>query len=323
VTSPAVKRSAPSRSYRLPPLGPVLAPDLSAKVRLRMRRDRNPVLVTVQDKFAVRDYAHHRRVACAPLLHCTEDASTIPFATLPADCMIKATHGSGWNILREGGRHYLWGKEQAAAKCRASAVLSEGEVITSCRRWLASRYSRREWAYNHIRPRIIVEELLRPRVGHELFDIRMYTFDGRVRAINIGSPGYRLHGNNVFLWPDWSLIPLTRSNEPLPSALPERPDTLGEMIRAAERLGDGLGFVRVDLYDSSRGVLLGEMTVYPDAGARGKPSGCSELDRWLGLQWTMGPSDTTLAAGLNCVEWIADVCIGAVRRACRLARPIR
>src|SRR5690606_10919782 len=78
--------------------------DLGAKIRWRMRRDRRPLLVTLQDKFAVRHYAAERGVATAPLLHVTGHPEDIPFESLPDQYMIKANHGCAWNIMGSKGQ---------------------------------------------------------------------------------------------------------------------------------------------------------------------------------------------------------------------------
>ena len=280
-----------------------------------MRFDRRPILVTVQDKFAVREYAKARGVRCAPLLHVTEDPATIPFDALPPDCMIKATHGWNWTIARTASDFYLFGDGSmlpprimptADAAWAARQLLGTDEVIAMCRQWLASRHKSNEWAYQHMPPRILIEETLLPREGHELLDYRLYTFQGQVRAVNLGSARFRRERANVFLRPDWSLIPLTRYCESLPEAIPPRPDTLPHMIDIARRLGERIDFVRIDLYDTTRGVLLGEMTVYPNAGTRGKPSGCPVLDAWLGAQWPMSPGRHGAAAAWNVIDWAVE-----------------
>jgi len=74
-----------------------------------MRFDRNPLLVALQDKFAVREYAQLKRVATAKLLYVTDRPETIPFEKLPPRGLIKANHGCAWNILRFDSDLYLFG----------------------------------------------------------------------------------------------------------------------------------------------------------------------------------------------------------------------
>lgn len=305
--------------------------DLSAKVRWRMRFERNPLFITFQDKLAVRTYAREKGVATAALLHCTDAPDSIPFDDLPPNYMIKANHGCGWNIACIGSKLFSFGDGSRLVGpdglVKASAEheqceLTRSEVRSLCQQWLESRHLAKEWAYQHIAPRIIVEEMLVARHGGELHDCRLYTFNGNVRAINIGSAAYRRNHNNVFMRPDWTVIPLSRYAEALPPTLPRRPDSLPEMLDIARRLGEGVSFVRIDLYDTQGGVVLGEMTVYPQAGTRGTPSGCPALDTWLGEQWPMSIATRCAVIGLNMIDLPRDVVSAARRRlAVRVANP--
>jgi len=283
--------------------------DLSAKIRWRKKFDHNPLFVTVQDKYAVREYARERDVATPAVLHVTDQAETIPFADLPADYMIKAAHGWGWNILCRGGTHYFFGDGSQLAgldgqfdAAAGQHKLTVAEVRTLCHRWLQQRHTANEWAYRHIPQRIVVEELLQPAAGPELLDYRLYTFDGHVRAINVGAPSYRRDHVNAFYRPDWSLFPLTRYSEALPATLPERPALLPEMLAAAERLGRGLDFIRIDMYQTTLGVVLGEMTVYPENGGRHTPTACQTFNHWLGKQWKMSLRAVVHVHSMNFAE---------------------
>lgn len=287
--------------------------DLAARVRWRMRFDRNPLLITLQDKFAVREYANTRGVATARLYHVTEDPHTIPFESLPPRYMIKASHGWGWNIACSDSRLLLFGDGSGVAASPTAAApqtsvrqLSRSEAVSVCQSWLRDRHSVTEWAYQHIRPQIIVEEFLTPRQGSELHDYRMYTFDGVVKAINVGSPSYRRDNLNAFFYPDWTLIPLSHSLEELPHELPARPERLNELITAASRIGGEIDFARVDLYDTNQGVVLGEVTVYPQGGTRRSPSGCPRLDRWLGQQWRMHLTTRMAVRAMNIATVVPD-----------------
>jgi hypothetical protein len=195
------------------------AVDLAAKIRWRKRFDRNPLFVRVQDKFAVREYAAERGVATAELLHATDDPRTIPFSELPANYMIKATHGSGWNILCLDSQHYRFGEgteliELLETRDPTSApgerFLSRDEVIKVCDNWLRTTFTPAEWAYRHIPRQIVIEPLMTPRRGSELLDYRFYTFDGVVKAINVDSPRYVRDKLEAVFDADWNLVELLR-----------------------------------------------------------------------------------------------------------------
>jgi hypothetical protein len=269
-------------------------PDFSAKVRWRMAHDRNPLFPILQDKVAVKRYAHERGVPTPRMLFVTINPDTLPFDSLPNTYFIKANHGCGWNILCEADEFYYFGQGKdlldANGKLLETArhskfYVSREQVISLCRQMLGTRFETQEWAYQVIAPQIFVEEKLHSAEGGELRDYRFFTFDGKVRAIGVGSATYRKNGENVFFTPDWEPIPLTQYRERLPDPLPQRPPVLNEMIAAAERLGRGLDFVRVDLYHSTYGVMLGEITLYPESGVQNSPTACPHFNQWLSGFW--------------------------------------
>jgi len=268
--------------------------EFSEKVRWRMRHDRNPLLVTLQDKYRVRAYAESRQVATPELLHVTEEPESIPFDRLPNNYFIKANHGWGWNILCLKSRFYRYGNGKDFVKSNglfkkpmwgSRRVMNQHGVVEQCNVWLKSKHRPAEWAYHNIPEAILIEKLLEPNGAGDLKDYRMYTFNGKVRAINVGSAIYRKQKENAFFDTDWNPIALTQYKEKLPDSLPDKPKRLEEMIRAAERLGEGVDFVRVDLYDTTDGVILGEVTIYPDAGNPNTPTSCPVFNTWLGDQW--------------------------------------
>lgn len=83
--------------------------DFSAKVRWRMRYDKKPIYVTLQDKYEVREYARSKGVNMANLLYVTERPETIPFEEFPEKYFIKANHACNWNILCFNSKYYLFG----------------------------------------------------------------------------------------------------------------------------------------------------------------------------------------------------------------------
>jgi hypothetical protein len=269
-------------------------PDFAAKVRWRMAYDRNPLFPILQDKVAVKRYAHERGVATPRMFFVTIDPATLPFDKLPDTYFIKANHGCGWNILCDAGEFYFFGQGKelfdengrlVSEARRAPLHLSRDQVVVLCRQMLGTRFEAGEWAYQVIPPHIFVEERLQQAAGGELLDYRFFTFDGVVQMIGVGSATYRRNGENVFFTPDWKPIALTQYRERLPDPLPSPPSRLAEMIAAAERLGKGIDFVRVDLYDSTRGVMLGEITLYPESGVPDSPTSCPRFNLWLGDFW--------------------------------------
>ena len=288
--------------------------DFSAKVRWRMRFDRNPLFITLQDKYKIREYARSKGVKTANLLYVTDMPETIPFGELPQKYLIKANHGWNWNILCFNSKLYLFGNGKELVNQNGSFLnmnsatkyeLSKAEAIQMCREWLVYKHFKREWAYQHIIPRIVVEELLVSKDNKALKDYRMYTFHGVVKAINVGSAIFRRDSENAFFDRSWKEFKLTTYKETRPDSLPEMPASLGEMIDVAQKLGDEIDFARIDLYDTTQGVILGEITIYPDAGTRASPTSCPVFNKWLGDQWKLRRIDAinafcwNVASGVN------------------------
>jgi hypothetical protein len=134
-----------------------------------------------------------------------------------------------------------------------------------------------------------------------LFDYRFYTFNGEVKAINVDSPRYLRDKLEAVFDVDWNLVELSRLDEKLPPDLPERPGTLDEMIAAAGRLGAGVNYARIDFYDEADGIVLGEITIYPQAGAPGTPTLCPQFNRRLGDHWPMTLRQRSQVAAWNVV----------------------
>ena len=231
--------------------------------------DRRPILTTLLDKYAVRDYVKERtgEHILTKLYLVTTTPAEIAFDDLPDKFVVKPTHGSGWIYL-------------VPDKARAQRQ----DIIDRCTSWLNRNFYDvgREWAYKHIQPRIMVEEHVSDGSGPAPIDYKYYVFGGRVYLIQI-VVGRFVASRQSFYDRSWNKLDVRLRAKSFEGEVP-RPTHLDEMIAHAERLGEGLDFVRVDLYDTPDKVYFGEMTVTPARGtAAFKPD---EFNRYLGRLWT-------------------------------------
>jgi hypothetical protein len=271
--------------------------DLAAKIRWRMKYDRNPLLTRLQDKLAVKKYAAEMGVPSAKVLFETQNPATIPFDELPEKCFIKANHGRNWNILKYQGRFFDFKdgdklvSNEGCYQLNSPGLneLSIAEVIKNCSNWLETKYRPVEWAYLHIPPAIFVENIIEPEPGKETMDYRIYTFGGKVAAISIGSPSMRKKDENIFFDTAWNKIVLKNNFEKEPEIIPEKPPFLSEMVEAAGKLGKKVDFVRIDFFADSRRFYLSEITIYPNGGQDNRPTSDHEFNQFLGRQWKMNP----------------------------------
>lgn len=213
--------------------------------------DRNPLLTQLADKYAVREYVAERigTEYLAKLYYVTDDPATIDFAQLPNRFVIKATHGSGYNLI-----------------VKDKSSLDYNEVIQTCRKWLSSNYYKRggEWCYRDIPPRIIIEEFLKTDNGDVPPDYKFFCFNGQPHFVQVDVDRFIEHKRNIYDL-EWNKLPVAYHFKNFDWAL-DAPINLGKMISLAQKLSNGLDFIRVDLYSLETQVIVGEMTNYPENG---------------------------------------------------------
>jgi hypothetical protein len=132
-----------------------------------------------------------------------------------------------------------------------------------------------------------VEEVLKQRGGGELVDYRCFTFHGVVKAVYVDFATYSVNHQKIFVDRDWKEFPLKNLVEVIPHALPEMPGNFEKIVNSAEKLARDFYFIRVDLYDTTQGVTLGEMSVYPMGRVSMQPTPDIEFNKWLGDQWVL------------------------------------
>lgn len=202
------------------------------------------------DKFAVYDYVRARigDTHLNRLLGVYQHASEIPWDDLPERFVLKATHASGWNLI-------------VPEKTR----LDRQKAMQACHRWLNTSYSARsrEPVYRGIPPRIVCVEYLGDP-DTELFDYKLYCFNGKVRLIHVDTQRFT-HHQRTYYTPDWQRLPFSYAY-PVRNEGVEQPAALKEMISLAEALAGMIPFVRVDFFYIHNQIIFGEMTFFPDGG---------------------------------------------------------
>lgn len=183
---------------------------------------------------------------CIPTLKVYASASEIDFRSLPDSFVLKCNHGCGYNIVVKDKKD-----------------LNIPDVVSRVAKWLSCSYGNYgiELHYNLIQPCILIEPYI-----SDLLDIKVFCFNGVVKFIQVDRhfTDNRLNFYDV----DWKPLEwLSNSNAPADySVLDEKPTNLSKMLTIAEKLSMPFKFVRVDLYSSSKGIFLGELTFTPGAG---------------------------------------------------------
>lgn len=208
--------------------------------------DSTPLKGRLADKFLVREWVADTvgEEYLVPLLGVWDSPDEIDFASLPTSFVLKATHGSGWNILVPN-----------------KSALDEEWARGRLKEWLGLRQAMKggfELHYEYCEPRIVCERFLRDGTGG-LRDYKFMVFDGVVQfAFTVDRrAGLAMRGTYL---PDWTRAPFEYTCEAVRA--PDVPPLSGleTMLRLASRLGKGFACARVDFYQVRGRVYFGEIT---------------------------------------------------------------
>lgn len=210
----------------------------------------NPSCVTLScyaDKIAVRDYVKEQigEKYLIPLINIYKSPSEIDFKNLPDKFVLKANHGSGWNII-----------------CEDKNKFDIERACYTLRKWLKYNafYLSREYQYKEIKPAIICEEFL----GSNIYDYKFFCFKGQPKIIQVDVDRFTNH-RRVFYDIKWRKQEFS-IRYPISERPIEKPKHLNKMIDICKKLSTPFKFVRVDLYYHASNIYFGELTFIPGGG---------------------------------------------------------
>lgn len=227
---------------------------------------RAPLMIKCADKFEARDFVKERigEQYLNEVIGLYRNVEEINFNFLPEAFVLKATHGSGWNII-----------------CPDKTRINWPLACKKMKKWLKSDFSRngREWQYHHMQRRIVCEKFLHDGESSILRDYKIFAFDGECKYIwvdfdcesqeenmeaSYAKPKvlnnvtrYRnIYDTNWVFQPDKCIL---RKN--LETPMVKKPECLQEMLEIAAKLSKGFPQCRVDLYVlENKRIVFGELT---------------------------------------------------------------
>lgn len=212
----------------------------------------NELSTICADKYEVRAYLIKKGYAdlLNEVIAVYDNINDFDSTVLPEKFIIKATHGSGWNLICTNKRQinwFIWKKIMQL--------------------WLTNNifWPGREWPYKNMKPRLIVETFLTDKSG-QLMDYKFFCFNGKPYFIQANKGRDTQNHAQNFYDLDWNIQPFGKDLKPRPDIEIEPPVQLKEMIRIAEDLSADFPFVRVDFYEVEGKIVFGEMTFYPKSG---------------------------------------------------------
>lgn len=223
----------------------------------RRRIDPDPIFTPLSDKVLARDYVRSI-VGEQYLIPChgvCKQLNNELYHALPEQFVMKANHGSGFNLLVRDKHDYPLHMLNALGA-----------------QWLANDFaaSSRERHYRGIDPQLMFEKLLLDERGRAPKDYKFYCFrkPGEAPRVFIEVDHDRFeHLAFDYYTSDWQLVDIVEEQFTTGVPLP-RPARLNEALNVALKLSEGFGFARVDLYLTEHRVYFGEITFTPTGGLK-------------------------------------------------------
>lgn len=234
--------------------------------------EKNPLMQVCADKYAVREYLQQKGYGYLlnDLLGVYGKVEDIQLDELPERFVIKAAHGSGFNVIVKDKRQLNWKQTK--------------RLLNS---WLHQNiaWSGREWVYLNMPRRIVIEKYLEDETG-ELRDYKFFCFNGKPQFMQLEVGRYTGHNTRNFYDINWNLMPFGKELPHNPHIDIEKPEMFEEMKHIAEELCKPFQFVRVDLYQVCGKIYFGELTFFPAGGAPDFVP--PEYDDIVGNMWNIG-----------------------------------
>jgi hypothetical protein len=238
------------------------------KIVWRLFFDRSDFVVWACDKLRMKEEAQRR---------CPEVLIPETLATFPDISQIKNFQLTGDWVLKEisasGQVYFGSGNPDEQEYDEIVHLVAAWEKATAIRR-------KREWGYSKGQRGYLIERRISTE---ELADYKFHTFNGEVKFMSFHN-GRKDGLRHAIYSAEGELLPV-RWGPSLPEELPPLPDTFRAMRTYAEKLGQGIDYVRVDFYSNEGVIYFGEFTPYVGEGLEKiEPR---EIELQFGDYWTL------------------------------------
>lgn len=215
---------------------------------------RDSVAEVCADKFAVRKYVEDKigENYLNEIYDVYDSVNEINLDKLPNKFVLKATHGSGYNVVCVNKKDIDWNSE-----------------FKKLHRTMKKNYywENREWVYKNIKPRIISEKFLKQDDGDELRDYRFFCFNGEPKFITVDFSITDKNKTRRNLYDlHWNLLDAEISYPKETKIKVDKPNKLEEMILLSRKLSSGFPHARIDFYYIDNKIIFGEITFFHQSG---------------------------------------------------------
>ena len=217
----------------------------------------NPLVKQCADKYAVREYVE--QAGCGELLNeligVIDHPDELDWEGLPQQFVLKLNVGCGCNYICTD-----------KSKEDKSYVLERLESWMNVKPWLG--YSEMQYKTEK---KILIEKFLSDSNGNPPVDYKVYCFNGQPEAILYIDGRFSDEMHAGFFDTSWQYLGIKQNfkkpyKEFDKGILPQKPQSLDQMIAAAQALSAGFPFVRADFFEVNGNPVFGELTFTPSGG---------------------------------------------------------
>ena len=212
---------------------------------------RNDLMPIASDKYEVREYLKSLGYdyLLNELIGVYNSVDEIDFSKLPERFVVKASHGSHWNLIVKDKTKINWRIWKKIMKS-----------------WLKQNlyWFGREWNYKSQTPRIVVEQYLEDDSG-ELRDYKIFCFNGKPCFMQIDQNRFSKH-KRLYVDPNGQPLNFSDSSAEKGNLVFCFSSIHKEMLRISEELSKPFPVVRVDLYECGGKIYFGELTFFDGSG---------------------------------------------------------
>ena len=230
----------------------------------------DPSYPKMADKLAMRDFVEKNAGAghSVSVLGVWDCFDEIDFSSLPDTFVLKCNNDSG---------HYVICRDTRTMDMKAARkTITEGLKTNYY-------YQNREWVYKDIVPKVFAEQYLQQDSDDCLWDYKFFCFNGEPKIMYMEKEASESK-TEAFFDMEQNYLDL-EMDDPRPDVPPQLPECFDLMRSLAEKLSEGIPFLRVDFFFINGQIYVGELTFYHQSGlTKMKPEIWDlKLGQWIRL----------------------------------------
>lgn len=210
--------------------------------------DRNPLYSQMVDKYEAKKYISETvgDKYVIPTIGIYNSFDEIDFNKLPKRFVMKCTHNSGGVIICEDKTNF----NIEEARKKINKLLKRDHYLGG-----------REWPYKNVKPRIIIEELLKNNDKSEVIEYNFFCFNGMPKIVMTCHGDKRVKRYNDFYDMNFKKLNL-KCNYDNSDIVDKKPSNYEEMKQISSKLSKNIPHLRVDLYLCNGKIYVGELTFF-------------------------------------------------------------